>query len=141
MILGIVVLMGWQLVPETCSTALSQESSHDTNAALKECDRLWDQVQKFRAAGKTAEAIAAAESMLRIKRKVLRAGPDELAVPLDWLAGLYLEREDFAAARAARKEALEILRQRYGATHWKVTDARLALEDVERWAGMTGEER
>ena len=108
---------------------------------LKERDRLWDQTQKLRAAGKLSEAIAAAEAMLAIERKVLPAGHADLAVSLDWLAMIYSDREDFAAAKVARQQALEVLRKRYGETHWKVTDARLALEDVERRAGMTRDQR
>jgi CHAT domain-containing protein/Tfp pilus assembly protein PilF len=79
--------------------------------------------------------------MLKIERKVLTADDPDLAFSLDWLAGLHLERADFAAAKAARQDALEILRKRYGEVHWKVTDARLALQDVERLAAMTGEQR
>ena len=41
-------------------------------AARKEHDRLWGETQKLRAAGKTAEAIAAAEAMLAIEREVSR---------------------------------------------------------------------
>jgi hypothetical protein len=60
---------------------------------------------------------------------------------LNWLAELHADREDFAAAKVARREALEILRKCYGETHWKVTDARLALKDVERRAGMTHDQK
>ena len=59
-----------------------------------------------------------------------------VAESLGWLAALQVEREDFAAARAARREALDILRKRPGASDWRVVDARQALEDVERLAGM-----
>ena len=111
--------------------------SEEAKAALKERDRLWDQTQKLRAAGKLSEAIAAAEAMLAIDRKVLPAGHADLAVSLDWLAMIYSDREDFAAAKVARQQALEVLRKR----HWKVTDARLALEDVDRRARMTRDQR
>jgi CHAT domain-containing protein/Tfp pilus assembly protein PilF len=115
--------------------------SGDAKAALQERDRLWDQTQKLRAAGKTAESIAAAEAMLKIERKALPAGHLDLAVSLDWLAGLHIERADFAAAKGARQEALGILRKHHGESHWKVTDARLALQDVERLAAMTRDQR
>ena len=115
--------------------------SEEAKAVLKERDRLWDQTQKLRAAGKTAEAIAAAEAMLAIERKVLPAGHPDLVVSLNWLADLHLEREDFAASKTARMEVLEILRKRHGETHWKVTDARRALEDVELRARMTRDQR
>ena len=72
--------------------------------ALKERDRLRDETRKLSAAGKTAEAIAAAEAMLAIERKVLPEGHADLAGWLGWLAELQVEREDFAAANAARRE-------------------------------------
>ena len=83
-------------------------------AALKERDRLWEETQKLHAAGKTAEATAAAEAMLAIERKVLPEDHDDLAGSLDWLTELHIEREDFAAAKAARQEALELLRKGRG---------------------------
>ena len=59
-----------------------------------------------------------------------------VAASLGWLAELQVEREDFAAAKAARREALDILRKRLGESDWRVVDARWAFEDVERLAGM-----
>jgi tetratricopeptide (TPR) repeat protein len=123
------------------SSASGQDVSAEVKAALQERDRLWDQTQKLRAAGKTVEATAAADAMLKIERQILPAGHSDLIVSLDWLAELYLERADFAAAKSARQEELEILQKLHGQTHWKVTDARLALQDVERRAGMTGDQR
>jgi CHAT domain-containing protein/Tfp pilus assembly protein PilF len=139
-VLGIVGLIVTCSLPAASSPACAQEVPAD-KAALQERDRLWDQTQKLSAAGKTAEALAAAEAMLKIERKVLPADDPDLAVSLGWLAGLYIKREDFATARAARQEALEILRKRHGETHWKVTDARRDLQDVERLAALTGEQR
>ena len=122
--------------------AHSQAAAADEKAAaLKERDRLWQQTQKLRAAGKTAEAIAAAEAMLAIERKVLPKDYVDLADMLGWLAALQVEREDFAAARAARREALDILRKGRGESDWRVVDARQALEDADRLAGMDRDRR
>ncbi len=137
----VVLMVPFAFLEILAPAAFSQNDSEKTKAALKERDRLWDQSQKLHAAGKLAEATAAAEAALAIERKTLPADQDVLAVSLGRLAGLYLQREDFAAAKAARQEALEILRQRHGAAHWRVTDARLALEDVQRRAGMTRDQR
>src|SRR5262249_17066228 len=49
--------------------------------------------------------------------------------------------EDFAGAKAARQEALDLLRKRHGEAHWTVGDARRALEDLERQAGMSRDQR
>jgi len=102
---GIALLIVAQPFLEVRKRAFGQEVSKDAKADLKERDRLWNQTQKLRAAGKTAEAIAAAEAMLAIERKVLPAGHADLAVSLDWLAMIYFDREDFAAAKLARQQA------------------------------------
>ena len=87
-----------------------QDAAEDTNAAaLKERDRLWQETQKLRAAGKTAEAIAVAEAMLALERKVLPEHHADLAAWLGWLAEIQVEREELVAAKAARREALDIL--------------------------------
>ncbi len=139
--LGIAILMVSPPFLKLSNCTFGQEQSQEVKAALKERDRLWDQTQKLRAAGKIAEAIAAAEAMLATERNVLPADHADLTDSMEWLAGMHLEREEFAAAKTARVEALKILRKRYGEKHWKATDARLALEDVDRRIGMTQEQR
>jgi CHAT domain-containing protein/Tfp pilus assembly protein PilF len=108
---------------------------------LKQRDQLWKKTQEFKAAGKLAEATASAKAMLAIERNVLPADHDDIVRSLNWLAQLHVEQEDFSSAEAMRAETLEILRKRYGEKHWKVTDARLALNDVESQARMTREQR
>src|SRR5271157_3964281 len=108
---------------------------------LKQRDRLADQTLQLYAQGKLGEAIEAAKAMLAIQRRVLPAGHEDILVSLDWVALLYSEQGNFAAARAARQEALDILRKHYGESHWKVTDARLALEDIDRQARMSRAQR
>ena len=141
-VVGAVVLVLASQTLGAPAPAQGQAAAADAKAAaLKERDRLWGETRKLRAAGKTAEALAAAEAMLAIERKVLPENHADLAVSLGWLATLHVEREDFAAARAARREALDILRKGRGESDWRVVDARRALEDVERLAGMDRDQR
>jgi hypothetical protein len=107
-VLGIAVWIVACPMLEATASASGQEVSADAKAALQERDRLQAQIKKLQAAGKLTEAIAAAEAMLKIERKVLPADHPDLADSLDWLARLYIERGDFAAAKSARQEALEI---------------------------------
>jgi CHAT domain-containing protein len=140
-LVAVVILVSFHAIEGVFCGAFSQEVSQEPKAALKERDQLWDQTQKLRAAGKTIEAITAAEAMLAIERKVLPAGHADLAASLDWLAEMYVQREDFRNAKSARAEILQIVRKRHRETHWKVTDARLALDDVEGQARMTRDQR
>jgi CHAT domain-containing protein/Tfp pilus assembly protein PilF len=137
-IVGLIVACRFSTPPTPAS---GQEVPAEAKAALQERDRLGEQSQKLQAAGKLTEAIAAAQTMLAIERELLPADHDDIIGSLDWLAGLHTERADFAAAKATRQEALEILRKPYGEAHWKVTDARLALQDVERLAAMSRDQR
>jgi CHAT domain-containing protein/Tfp pilus assembly protein PilF len=140
-IFGIVALTASYFLLEASPAASCQEASPDAKAALKERDRLRNETHRLGSEGKLTEAIAAAEAMLAIERKVLPADDPDLAISLGWLADLHLGRDDFAAARAARQEALQILRKHFGEPHWKVTDARLALEYVDMRASRTAEQR
>ena len=76
--------------PSCAAPAQGQAAAEDANAAaLKEIEHLAEETRKLRTAGKTAEAIAAAEAMLAIERKILREDDaDLLAVSLSWLAEL-----------------------------------------------------
>jgi len=141
-VLGAVVLVLAGLILFAPAPAHGQAAADDAKAAaLNEFKRLAEETQKLRAEGKTAEAIAAAEAMLAIERKFAGGDHPVVAESLGWLAELHVEREDFAAARAARREALEILRKGRGASDWRVVDARQALADVERLAGMDRDRR
>lgn len=141
-VLGTVVLVFACQTLGAPAPAQGQAVAEDAKAAaLKERNRLWGETRKLRAAGKTAEAIAAAEAMLAIERKVLPEGNEDIAGSLGWLAGLHAEREDFAAAIAAWRAALGVLRTGRDESDWRVVGARLALEDAERLAGMDRDRR
>ena len=76
--------------------------------------------------------------MLALERKVLPENHADLAGSLGWLAELQVERADFAAAKAARREALEILRKRRGESDWRVVDARWRSKTPSTWPEWTG---
>ena len=133
-VLLLTLLCGGPLIP---SPTLGQAAGDERQERLQERDRLWAEAQRLRAQGQLAEAITAAEKMLAIEREVLGAEHQEVAASLEWLAEVYVEREDFAAARKARQEVLALRVKLHGEKHWQVTDARLALADVERLAALS----
>jgi tetratricopeptide (TPR) repeat protein len=108
---------------------------------LRERDRLAAEVPKLLQAGKEAEAVAAWQTKLAIEREVFGTAHPEVAASLARLAGLHEGREDFAAARQALQERLDIQAKLYGEKHWRVTDARLAVADVEQRARMDRAQR
>jgi CHAT domain-containing protein/Tfp pilus assembly protein PilF len=135
------VLTVSQLLLEMNTRSFGQVVSEAGKTALKECERLKGQSQQHYAEGKLAEAINEAETIVGIVRAALPPGDDELVFSLDWLAGLCVEREDFARATSARQEALRVLQTRYGAGHWVTANARRADADVRLRAGMNHDQR
>jgi CHAT domain-containing protein/tetratricopeptide (TPR) repeat protein len=91
--------------------------------------------------GKMDEAIAAIQKGLALERAVfghLRA------TSLPWLedqARLQEQRERFAEATEARQELLHRTEARHGRVDWRVTDARLDLEDTRRLARLDARQR
>src|SRR5262249_43315176 len=110
-------------------------------ARLKERDRYAAQAEKLWRAGKQAEAIAAWEQKLAIEREVFGEAHEEVAESLEQLAGLHEAREDFPAARKVRREVLALRSRLHGEKDWRVTDARLALENTEHRARLDANSR
>jgi CHAT domain-containing protein len=108
---------------------------------LKERNRLSKEANRLQREGKLAEAIAAAEKMLALERQVLGDVHGDVVESLEWLAGMHEQRDDFAAARQARQEVLTLRIKLHGAEHWRVTDARLYLAEVESLSRMTAAQR
>jgi len=108
---------------------------------LKERDKLDKQANAFRAQGKTAEAIRAAESMLAIDREVLGKTSDDAIRTTKLLAMLNEVREDWSGARKACTEVLAMLTQRFGKDNNEVIEARWELEKVETLARMSDQDR
>jgi tetratricopeptide (TPR) repeat protein len=126
-----------------CLPVLAQEQpkrppalTKEQQAKLKERAQLLKEAEKLGSEGKLSEAIDAAEKMLAIEREVFGNFHETVAGSLEFLAEVHEHREDFTAARKARQEVLGIQTKLLGAQHWRVTDARIALEGTERLARL-----
>ncbi|HEV3262883.1 MAG TPA: tetratricopeptide repeat protein, partial [Gemmataceae bacterium] len=108
---------------------------------LQERDRYEQQAQQLIQAGKLDELVAVWEKELAIEREVLGDRHEQVVRSLQRLAGLHEFREDFTAARKARGQVLAILTKLHGEKDWRVTDARLALEDTDLVARLDGKNR
>jgi CHAT domain-containing protein len=122
---------------EPAQSSLSPEQQQK----LKERDRLQAEANELQRQGKLAEAIAAARQGLAIERRVFGDVHEDVAGSLEWLAGMHEQREDFPTARQARREVIAILTRLHGERNWRVTNARLALADVNRLAAMDATQR
>ncbi|HEY7157800.1 MAG TPA: CHAT domain-containing tetratricopeptide repeat protein, partial [Gemmataceae bacterium] len=103
--------------------------------------RLKAQRQKLSREGKLEEAVAATEKELTLVRELFGKEHKNVVVLLQFLSQLQERREDWAAARKARQEVLTVQQRLLGKTDWRVTDARLALEDLEQRSRLTAQQR
>ncbi len=108
---------------------------------MQERDRLESEARKLRAEGKLAEAIAPAEAMLANERVVLGPASEDAIESQDLLDRLGKSLGEWAVASMARREILDRRVDGLGRDHWRLTDARLALEGVEAHARMTANQR
>lgn len=98
--------------------------------------------------GEYARGVPLLEEALAIRKEAQGDKHPDHADTLNRLALLYdawghkdLERADFAAARKAFQTAVVWKTRLRGEKHWEVTDARLAVANVERLARLTPEQR
>jgi CHAT domain-containing protein len=99
------------------------------------------QARKLWRQGKRAEAIQQWQQKLALERAVWGKAPAGLLPSLQTLARAWELVGDFAAARTALQEVLAIQARQLGAKHWQVTDARLALADLDLRAKLTSADR
>ncbi len=91
--------------------------------------------------GRPDQALALVEQALALDRAAFGDTDELVALSLAELVEIQARRADFPAARKAAQEVLAIRRKKHPETHWRVTEARLALEKVERWAALPAEKR
>ena len=108
---------------------------------LKERDQLAMQAEQLRSQGKLPEAIKAAEAMLGIEREVLGETSEDAIGSLELLLQLHQDREDWAAARKAGKEVLNLRSATLPKDHWQVADARWALDNIDTVAKLSDRDR
>src|SRR5207237_1330043 len=100
-------------------------------ARLQERDRYAVEAWKLWQVGRLAEGVPAWEKKIAIEREVFGNEHEDLAKSLGHLANVHELREDFLAARKAREEVLALRTRLHGEKDWQVTDARLALSNLD----------
>jgi CHAT domain-containing protein/tetratricopeptide (TPR) repeat protein len=108
---------------------------------LKERDRLLQESNRLLGAKQVDEGMALAEKALALTRQVRGELYPEALNLGQRLAVAYEQQANFPAAKKHRQQVVAIQTQLHGKGHWQVTDARLALEHVERLARLDPKER
>ena len=109
-------------------------------AKLKERDQLWGDAHEAEKAGKLSEAISLGIIALKLEREAWGDMDPRLANSLETLGAWQLEARQWQAARTTRTEILALTTAAHRKDHWKVTDARLSLADVELFEKMTSQD-
>ncbi len=97
---------------------------------------LKQQVTDLSKSGRLDMAVELAEGLREINLKLYGKDVYVYVASLNQIADLHIQRRDFAPARKARVEILEIKTKKYGEKHWRVTDARLAVAHVDQLATL-----
>jgi CHAT domain-containing protein/Tfp pilus assembly protein PilF len=137
-------LAGWLVAgaagaepPESKPAPLTREQQDK----LKERDRLLQETNRLLGEKQADEAMALAEKALALTREV-RGEQDPEALNLGQsVAQAYEQLANFPAAKRLRRQLLATLTRLHGPDHWRVTDARLALESVECLARLAPADR
>jgi CHAT domain-containing protein/Tfp pilus assembly protein PilF len=120
--------------PLTSKTAAPEKAARAKREqqAIKEVQRLVNEAKSLEEAGKLAEAITDWERAVVIARPFVGNVSEFVARIKERLAQLREARTEWRPARQARQTVLLIRTKLYGEKDWRVTDARLALEQTNR---------
>jgi tetratricopeptide (TPR) repeat protein len=126
---------------DDATPAARPASSGSEKQVTERLQRLETAATELEAKGKTSEAIAAWEAAAAFARLHIAVSSERVAGFQERIAGLCDKQENWAAEKRARAEVLAIRSKLYGEHDWRVTDARLALDDADRSARLTADER
>jgi CHAT domain-containing protein len=133
-LLLVLLLAGWSFAAAPPARLTAEQTEQ-----LVQRDRWLQQAKTHYGAGEIDKAIAAIHKGLALERSVFgQVGS------LPWLtfqAQLLEQRERFADAIAARQELLRRQQELHGLGDWRVTDARLDLEDTRLLARLEAKQR
>jgi len=92
-------------------------------------------------AGAHEEALDVLEQILELERTLHGEDAPECLQTLRRLARIHEARGSLGAARECLEDVLSATEDQYGKDHWKATDARLALSDLDLRASLSPEQR
>jgi tetratricopeptide (TPR) repeat protein/CHAT domain-containing protein len=142
----VLLIIGLSVIPAVEGVGRGEPGKGPPEAAaqakkVQERASLRAEVSKLRAQGKLDEAVADAQKLVALDHELFGTTHTQLAASLQLLAELHGQRGNFPAAREAAKERLHICTELYGGRDWRVTDAQLALQQIDLVADLKPEQR
>ncbi|MBO0719360.1 MAG: tetratricopeptide repeat protein [Blastocatellia bacterium] len=111
----------------------------DTDRALHDARKQYEEARKLREAGKYGEALPLAERVLEIRERFLGAEHPDVAVAIDSLASIYIDRGDYGKAEPLYLRALELREKALGKDHPLTATSLNHLAELYESQGKYGE--
>jgi CHAT domain-containing protein/tetratricopeptide (TPR) repeat protein len=117
------------------------ELTKGQKAKLAQCDRLVKSLPVLVRNWQFDKVVEAAERIAALEKEVLGETDARVIASLQRLARVIEALGQYTKAIRLRKEVVRLLERRLGKDHWQTSDARLALQDSRRRAGLSPEDR
>ena len=141
LVIGLLLGAGENAYGDPPSEAPDRKLTPEQQEKLKTRDQLGKTANQADSEGKLAEARTAVEKKLAIERDVFGHPHINTVNSLAWLTDLCLRDEDYPSARDYGRQTLVACTHIHGDSHWKTTDSRLAIAEVELHAKLTKDQR
>jgi CHAT domain-containing protein/tetratricopeptide (TPR) repeat protein len=139
---GLLVLASAGLVAAPpIGSAAPPDDVENREARLAERARLWREAWSHERAREFAEALPLYRAVLALDRELRGERSLTVAYVLWRVYRCHLGTGDLASAWAPAEERRTILAEIHGPEDWRVTDARLDLEDLSLYQGLTADQR
>jgi CHAT domain-containing protein len=132
----LVLLAGWSFAAAPPARLTAEQA-----AQMAQRERWMQQAKAHLRAGEIEQALAAVHKALALERAVYGQLRAPFLPLLEAEARLMVERERFAEAIAAQQELLRRRQELHGPGDWRVTNARLDLEDSRLLARLDAKQR
>ena len=129
------------LLPTTCVLAQEVSANPANDSILPESQLLWNQAKQFQTDGRHPDAVKALQKLLELERKNGRIANPQTSFVFEFLAQMLEGVGDYAGAKDAWKETLEIRTTEFGADDWRTLDARQAATNAEVMLALTSEQQ
>jgi CHAT domain-containing protein/tetratricopeptide (TPR) repeat protein len=137
--LGGLLLLGFAFAAQ--AAAPPAELTKEQKQKLAQSDRLEKSLPVLVQKGHRDKAVETAERIVALEKEVLGETDGRVIASLQRLARGREWLGQYVKAIRVRKEVVRLQEKRLGQDHWQITDARLALQDSRRLAGISPEDR
>src|SRR5262249_12163391 len=129
-------VLSWMAVLFLCCAAAGDAGVEPSDPRLLEAQSSLDEAKKLQNEGKYAEALPKAEQALALREAVLGGTHPEVAVSLNLLGELYVQRVEHAQAEPLLQCALAIREHSLGKDHPAVADSLNSLATLYKDQGL-----